>query len=507
MTPAASQYHLSCDHTSLWLLRHTTLASSGSIDTLWRHPIAFVRFSWPIGIRPMANDVLCGRVPERRSRVENKNMRVLIFGRVVTVGFVLAAFAIPSTARAQYPLDVLHEFGGYSSSFATGPHAPLIQGRDGNLYGTTRGGGTLNLGTVFRMTRGGAISVIHEFTGGPGGATPTSALLEATDGNFYGTANAATDTGARTAIFKLSPAGEFSVICVVRDTLSSNFSALVQGTDGNFYGTVSLGGAFGGGYVFRVTPAGAFTVLHEFPFSFDTIVDASMPVGLIQGADGNFYGTTSAGGVAGCPSAPYCSSFGNGTVFRMSPAGTVTVLHKFDGGSEGAEPRSGLIQATDGNFYGTTSAGGARAGTVFRITPAGNLTALYAFPPNGNGIAVYPGSLVRGADGNIYGTTANGGPASTGTIFRLTLQGNVTVLHRFETAWDGSYPLGLVQASDGRLYGTTSGGGIASRGTTFVMDVAGTTTTLHRFTGSSEGAYPQASLVQAGDGNFYGTTS
>jgi uncharacterized repeat protein (TIGR03803 family) len=237
----------------------------------------------------------------------------------------------------------------------------------------------------------------------------------------------------------------------------------VQGTDGNFYGTGLFGGAADGGMVFRLTPSGAFTILHEFSSAFAgpgrDVSEASHPVGIIQGADGNFYGTTSEGGVTGCLSPPFCSSFGNGTVFRMSPAGTVTVLHKFNGLNEGAEPASRLIQGTDGNFYGTTSAGSLRMATVFRITPAGTLTTLHVFPPN-EGV----GPLVLVADGNLYGTMDSG--IEAGSIFRLTLAGSVTLLHKFENAGDGIRPLGLVQASDGRFYGTTSSGGIADRGTT-----------------------------------------
>jgi uncharacterized repeat protein (TIGR03803 family) len=137
------------------------------------------------------------------------NIRVQILGHVVTVGFFLAALAIPSTARAQYPLDVLHEFNGYSSSDGTGPRAPLIQGRDGNLYGTTYGGGPFNCGTIFRMTRAGAITVLHAFTCRDGFG-PAVALLEAADGSFYVTGSSYTaDGNSVSTIFKMSPTASY----------------------------------------------------------------------------------------------------------------------------------------------------------------------------------------------------------------------------------------------------------------------------------------------------------
>jgi len=425
---------------------------------------------------------------------------------LLSIGLFVVLLGIPTTARAQYPLDVLHEFSGYSSSPSTGPEGPLIQGRDGNLYGTTLKGGPLNRGTIFRMTRAGVVTLLHSFTGGQDGANPAAALLEAEDGNFYGTANGSPHANGPpygAVLFKVSPAGVFSVLHVFRSFL--HLSPLVQGADGSFYGTGATS-MFGAGFAFRLTVAGEFMVLHEFGDIRGGMENGASPAGLIQGTDGNFYGTTTYGGdVTGCGTPPACS--GNGTVFRMSPAGTVAIIYRFTRAHDGANPESVLIQGNDGNFYGTTSAGGAGAGTAFRITAAGQLTMLYAFPVNGSAYHYQPASLIRAADGQLYGTTAYGDSSATRAIFRIALDGTVTVLHTFADVGDGTYPTGLVLAGDGRFYGTTFYGGFDNRGTAFVMNPAGTTTTLHRFAGSREGADPEASLVQAVDGNFYGTTS
>ncbi len=289
--------------------------------------------------------------------------------------------------------------------------------------------------------------------------------------------------------------------------------SLVQGTDGNFYGTASQGGGssaciLGCGTVFKITPGGALTTLHTFAFT-----DGAFPlVGLTQGTDGNFYGTTSEGEANN----GFCTQ-GCGTVFKITPGGTLTTLHNF-GFSDGALPAAGLIQATDGNFYATTAGGGNpfQDGTVFKITLAGTLTTLHLFDGiNANfvlGDGYSPtGSLVQGTDGNFYGTTESGpvGASCCGTVFKITPGGTLTTLHEFQGyPTDGSFPYqaGLVQGTDGNLYGTTSQGGANDRGTVFKITPGATLTTLYSFS-SSTADQPRAGLVLGTDGNFYGTTS
>src|ERR1019366_3719595 len=219
-----------------------------------------------------------------------------------------------------------------------------------------------------------------------------------------------------TLLFAL-PAGaqSYTVLHAFGGSDGRNIGGIVQATDGNFYGTTSQGGAGDNGTVFQMTPSGTLTTLHSF-----SSIDGAYPyIGLIQGTDGNFYGTTSQGGAGSI-----------GTVFRITPSGTLTTLHSFTG-SDGQYPRAGLVQGSDGNFYGTTPSGGYGWGVVFRITPAGALTTLPSFAGR-DGQA--PGAeLVQGSDGNFYGTTMEGGTGDlslpvivrAGTVFRITPSGTL----------------------------------------------------------------------------------
>jgi uncharacterized repeat protein (TIGR03803 family) len=252
-------------------------------------------------------------------------------------------------------------------------------------------------------------------------------------------------------------------------------AGLIQATDGNFYGTTAYGGAssscsLGCGTVFKITPAGTLTTLHNF----DATGGANPFAALVQATDGNFYGTTAFGGESG-----NCS-LGCGTVFKITAAGTLTTLHSFDN-PDGAYPYGSLVQGTNGNFYGATSAGGAGTaclgvgcGTVFEITPAGKLTTLHRFDGS-DGSEVIAG-LVQATDGNFYGTTQFGGASTNctggcGTVFKTTSTGTLTTLHNFDFA-DGEYPSApLLQATNGNFYGTTSGGGANGDGTVFCLSV------------------------------------
>ncbi|MGA8067770.1 MAG: choice-of-anchor tandem repeat GloVer-containing protein, partial [Terriglobales bacterium] len=271
---------------------------------------------------------------------------------------------------------------------------------------------------------------------------------------------------------------------------------LVQGTDGSLYGTTLGGGTHDAGTVFRMTAAGAVTTLYSF-CSLPKCQDGAMPCGgLVLASDGNFYGTTSQGGADGI----------SGTVFRITPTGKLTTLHSFDG-TDGSGPQAPLIQAADGELYGITENGGYEfnAGTFFKVTMRGTLTTLYNFSAG-----FLSGTLVQATDGNFYGTSESAGANGYGMIFKLTPSGGFSILHSFDST-DGSAPAcGLLQASDGNLYGTTYQGGSNLScengcGTVFKITLAGALTTLHNFD-STDGSNPIAALVQATDGNFYGTT-
>ncbi|HEY7534312.1 MAG TPA: choice-of-anchor tandem repeat GloVer-containing protein, partial [Nitrospiraceae bacterium] len=383
----------------------------------------------------------------------------------------------------------LHSFDGGPGGGR--PQAALIQSSDGNLYGTTSSGGTsLNDGTIFRMTPEGTVTTLYQLLGlgGAGGQRPLSPLIQATDGNFYGTAG---------IVFRLTPDGQFTVLYSPPGVgrLSRSSGALVEGRDGRLYGTAADGGDANQGTIFAVTPAGEGTVL----YSFNGGNDAQHPVGaLIQGDDGAFYGLTSRGG-----------SLDRGTVFRMSAPGIVNVLHSFTGENiDGpAAPSGHLIQGSHRNFFGITRFGSAfDGGTVFEMTLDGVVTVLHHFggfvsDDDGRGFA--PSSLIQGNDGNLYGTTSRGGIFGRGTVFKLTVGGSFSIVHHFAATNEGAYPSSFIQGRDGNFYGTTDSGAI------FRMRPDGGVTILRVSTGTY-GTYdsllPPGPLVQGNDGNFYGTT-
>ena len=338
---------------------------------------------------------------------------------------------------------------------------------------------------------------------GANGSNPMASLIQATDGNLYGTTYSGGTNGLG-AVFKVTPRGTLSILynfCSQQNCMdgTSPYAGLVQAKDGNFYGTTSAGGDSNAGTVFKITPAGGLTTLYSF-CTVAFCADGQFPDGtLLQATDGNFYGTTSAGG----------SAYFGGTVFKITPAGDLTTLYSFQG-TDGEAPLAGLAQGTDGNFYGTTSQGGSFSdGTVFKTTPGGALTTLYNFSGDTDGYAPQ-GVLVQAGDGNFYGTTAYGGDNNGGTVFKVTPEGGLSTFYAFCTQFDcsdGAFPAaGLSLASDGNFYGTTLYGESNSYGTVFKLSPAGILTTLHSFN-YSDGAYPHAGVVQATDSDFFGTTS
>lgn len=269
-------------------------------------------------------------------------------------------------------------------------------------------------------------------------------------------------------------------------------NTLVQGRDGNLYGTAQYGGAEGFGAVFKITPGGTLTVLHFFTGS-----DGKYPASeLTLGTGGNFYGTTRLGGTGGC------DGLGCGTVFRITPNGNLTTLYNFTGGDDGASPFAAPIQATDGNFYGTAEYGGmAGYGVLYKMTSSGTITVLHAFNVT-DGSA--PGTaLVQGVDGKFYGVTEEGGLYQDGVAFSITAGGKFTLLHSFKSK-QGHNMSALIQGNDGFFYGTSVGGGVGNAGTAYRLDAAGKFMNLYWFGG--ENGMPYSGLIQAGDGNIYGAT-
>jgi uncharacterized repeat protein (TIGR03803 family) len=321
------------------------------------------------------------------------------------------------------------------------PSSGLVQGLNGSLYGMAPSGGTDLQGTVYKMTPSGTLAVIHEFTGTSDGSNP--------------------------------------------------YAALILAINGNFYGVTYVGGASGNGTVFSMTPAGTVTTLHSFDGTDGAYPDGS----LAQSTNGKFYGTTQGGGA---------NNFG--TVFDVTSSGSLTSLYSFCisvGCSDGQNPYAGLIQDTNGNFYGTTLYGGGSEGNLFQVTPAGAETTIDYF---GFGDGAFPTDPVfLGTDGYLYGTTGGAGTNNYGTVFRTTTSGTIATIYNFSST-DGAYPYaGLYEGTDGKYYGTTYQGGANGYGTIFNITPAGVLTTLHSFD-STDGANPEGGIVQDTNGVFYGTT-
>ena len=358
------------------------------------------------------------------------------------------------------PAQTFTQLAAFSGIDGESPSGPLVQGLDGNFYGSTSAGGSLGVGTLFKVTPTGTLTLLHTL-------------------DWY------TDGG-------------------------NSYAGLLLDTNGNFYGTMSIGGAYLEGTVIKMTPAGTVNTVYSFCAQTNCADGYQPSVALVEGTDGNFYGTTSLGG----------NINSGGIAYRITPAGKLTTLYDFGSLAnfgDGDQPDSPLLLASDGNFYGTTYGGGASGingyGTVFRLAPTGKLTTLHSFCVRGpicnDGQHPISGALVEGTDGAFYGTTSVGGSTSYGTIFKITRSGKLTTLHTFAGA-EGEFPYaGPIQATDGNFYGLTQLGGANNYGTIYQMTPAGQVTDLYDFCaqrGCPDGSYASSALVQGTDGTFYGTT-
>jgi uncharacterized repeat protein (TIGR03803 family) len=387
-----------------------------------------------------------------------------------------------AAAAPAQTLTTLHNFCSDSGcTDGENPYAGLVQGPNGDFYGTTFfGGGGVEgnngYGTVFTITPSGKLTTLYSFClqmGCPDGAGPTTGLVLGTHGNFYGTTDLG-GAGQGGNVFEISPSGSLKIVynfcteSACADGVNPR-AALIQASDGYFYGTTYSGGAIDGtplgfGTIFKMTPGGELTTIYTFCTQYynqgGQCTDGALPfAGLVQ-SGGDFYGTTYGGGANG-----------QGTVFKITPGGTLTTLYSFcsqSGCSDGQGPFAGLVQGANGDLYGTTSddfGAGPNRGTIFKITPSGTLTTLYSFCSQSGCTDGYApeGGLIRATDGNLYGTTADGGYTNgtacslgCGTVYKVTASGKLTTLHRFDSK-DGANPIaGLVQATNGDFYGTTS---------------------------------------------------
>jgi uncharacterized repeat protein (TIGR03803 family) len=374
---------------------------------------------------------------------------------------VLYSFSAPTNASPGLPL---------TNSDGQAPASRMVLASDGNLYGTTLHGGASGAGSIFCMTLAGGLSNLYSF--------PAAT-------NDFGEVN-----------YNLWP------------------NDLAQGINGNFYGTTRHGGSNFTGTIFEISPSGSFTILHTFAaetvnsLGYATSADGATPVGaLAQGNDGNFYGTTQYGGANG-----------TGTIFQLTPAGAFTSLYSFTASAAGSVTTNGavpnaLVPGSDGAFYGTTQQGGLiNAGTFFKFTVTGGFTQIYSFNNEtpGNNPTTPNSTLIQGANGNFYGTSAYGGSQGGGSIFEITNTGGVTLLHSFTELNAGADDT-LTLGADGNLYGTTAANGLGGEGTLFRLTPQGDEFGAYSFSAldtnsdNADGANPSAALTADSAGNLYGT--
>jgi uncharacterized repeat protein (TIGR03803 family) len=399
----------------------------------------------------------------------------------------LAAVSAASPTAAATIEKVLHVFRGGADG-AT-PGGALIADETGNLYGGTAGGGSgttgcyEGCGTLYMISKGGGESVLYSFQGGADGISPLGPLLRDDYGNLYGVTEAGAGTGCATgngcgAVFKFTPHGAETVLYGFQGGSDGDFpeGGLIADNSGNLFGVTVEGGNYigsecseaGCGIVFEVQPNGAKTTLYAFQGGND---GANPFGGLIADASGNLYGSTFNGG--GCSA----NSGDCGTVFKVAPGGSESVLYAFQGGNDGMFPEGNLVADGSGNLYGTTSYGGAfGAGTVFEVSPNGHETILYSFRGGSDGANPEAG-LVMDKKGDLYGATIDGGSdgcqksaySGCGTIFEVTRNGKESVLLAFRASHGENPAASLLLGKHDGLYGTTMVGGKDKAGVAFVL--------------------------------------
>jgi len=389
--------------------------------------------------------------------IKSRSFRVFVLACCVGATEIVSI----GDAEAGKVFRVIYDFkGGDDGGY---PSGTLILDTSGNLYGVTKAAGSTNDGTVFKLSRRKVHTVLHSFSG-PDGRDPGAGVIADTSGNLFGTAaeggNSQCSFVGCGTVFKIAPSGSSQILHKFRGKSPDGgvpLGRLIDDSNGNLYGTTAGGGDNNDGIIFRISPERSETVLYSFQGGSD---GANPAAGLIADASGNLYGTTSAGGGSGC------QSRGCGTVFKLGQDGNEVVLHAFTGGDDGAIPVASLIADQNGNLYGTTSEGGGsgcggdRCGTVFRIASDGTETVLHAFQGGTDG-ATPEAELIMDNAGNLFGTTAFGGGArhcACGTVFELAPDRTVIILEALDGRSATIPSGGLVADKKGNLYGVAVGG-------------------------------------------------
>jgi uncharacterized repeat protein (TIGR03803 family) len=399
--------------------------------------------------------------------------------RIVTLGLnlftalgLIVNSAPPASAQTETVLYSFCPTGGWCAGGA-GPTTGVIADSAGNLYGVTSRGGTGAGGIAFKVTPAGEESLLYDFSAAPSYPNdPDGQLILDQQGNLYGTTReGGTNSlhfprGDGTA-FKLSPDGTETTLynfgAYNSDGDEPTGAGLVMDARGNFFGTTSWGGVYAYGTIFRLSPDGVETILHNFAYDLS---DGGQPeASLIVDSHGNLYGTTVSGGAHGW-----------GTVFELSAEGSYSILHSFDEATgDGVIPLNSLTVDSQGNLYGATYWGGAYSlysgGTVFKLSPGSNGSwteaILYNFGQEHGSCQNPESTVLFDAKGNLYGTTGYGGASGGGCAYKLSPAGKLTVLHAFGEGDDGADPSGNLVFFQGNLYGTTYSGGAYAEGTVF----------------------------------------
>ena len=386
---------------------------------------------------------------------------------------------------------VLYSFTGRADGFW--PYAGVIRDSAGNLYGTTQAGGPSGSGVVYKLDAAGHETVLYGFPGAADGAGPYGGVIRDSAGNLYGTTQYGGPTGSG-VVYKLDATGHETVLHTFTGGADGNSptAGVIRDLTGNLYGTATGGGTPGGGVVYRLDTAGQETVLYNFTGG----ADGNNPyAGVIRDSAGNLYGTTANGG-----------TWGAGVVYKLDTAGNETVLYSFTGGADGRNPYAGVIRDLAGNLYGTTVNGGTWGwGVVYKLDAGGHETVLNSFTGGADGGNPYAGVIRDSGTGSLYGTTYGGGTAYAGVVYQLSAAGHETVLYSFTGRADGGNPYaGVIPDSAGNLYGTTYGGG-TMWGVVYKLDRGGHETVLYTFGGVADGGQPYAGVIRDLAGNLYGT--
>jgi|HubBroStandDraft_1064217.scaffolds.fasta_scaffold00437_11 uncharacterized repeat protein (TIGR03803 family) len=376
--------------------------------------------------------------------------------------FVTAAVLCAAMFAQAQTVTTIYNFTDSPTSGANPWYVTLVQGTNGSFYGTTYNGGKNVSGTIFSVTPGGQQKILYSFAGGTtDGAYPTGGLTLGTDGNFYGTTQQG-GSQSEGIIFKITPTGTYTIL--------HNFNSFIDGafpwgppilaSDGNFYGTSSGGGPNDRGLVYKITSSGTFSEVYRF----DVTHGYSPIAPPTQGADGFLYIPVAQGGTYFC-----------GTIVQISTAGVLNNTYDFPCGPGGSFPLGPLVQAENGDFYSTTQDGGTNGeGTIYQVTTGLAVTILHSFGADfGDGTFPAAGMLLA-TDGNYYSATAEGGANDDGTLFNTTTSGTYTSLYSFNNSTNllQMSPLAPpVQGTNGLLYGVTEFGGGANDGTVYSLNM------------------------------------